>query len=151
MPNIARCDGEIVLQCSRDELAVLDRHRRMTRHDPSPLVDALLIEGKDARVVAQRERSEPRFEAGSIMKACRRLFSIPFLISPSVITLKNRSVDGTDPSQIITWALGLSERAPKEAFLPRVPAATEAGQLLGRWARANADEPERRQLAKDRT
>jgi hypothetical protein len=114
------------------------------------LVGALLI-GKDARAVAQRERSKPRFEAGSVMKACRRLFSIPLLISPSVITLENRSVDGTDPSQVITWALGLSERAPKEAFLPRVPAAAEAGQLLGRRASANADEPERRQLAKDQT
>jgi hypothetical protein len=91
----------------------------MTRHDPSPLVGALLIEGRDARAVAQRERSEPCFEAGSIMKACRRLFSIPFLISPSVITFKNRSVDGTDPNQVITWALERQKRHFSHEFPPR--------------------------------
>ena len=33
---------------------------------------------------------------------------MPFLISPSVITLRNKSVDGTDPSQVITLGLGLA-------------------------------------------
>jgi len=32
---------------------------------------------------------------------------MPFLISPSVITLKNKSVDGTEPSQAITLEFGL--------------------------------------------
>jgi len=31
-----------------------------------------------------------------------RFFWMPFLISPSVMTLKNKSVDGTDRSQAIT-------------------------------------------------
>ena len=34
-------------------------------------------------------------------------FSMPFLISPSVMTLKNKSVDGTEPSQAITLEFGL--------------------------------------------
>jgi hypothetical protein len=64
----------MVLQCRRDELAVLYRHRRTKRHDPSPLVGALLIEGKDARTVAEHERSEPCFETGSTLKASHALF-----------------------------------------------------------------------------
>ena len=37
-----------------------------------------------------------------------RFFSMPFLISASVITLKDKSVDGTDPSQLITSGSGLA-------------------------------------------
>jgi len=32
---------------------------------------------------------------------------MPFLISPRVMTLKNKSVDGTEPSQAITLEFGL--------------------------------------------
>src|SRR5215467_1073699 len=36
MPNIAGCESEAVLQRRRHELAVLDRHRWIKRHDQSP-------------------------------------------------------------------------------------------------------------------
>ena len=64
----------MVLQRRRDELAVLDRDRRMKRHDPSPLIGALLIEWENPRAVAQHERREPCFEARSILGACHALF-----------------------------------------------------------------------------
>jgi hypothetical protein len=69
LPNIAGCEGDVVLQCRRDELAVLDRYHRMKRHDLSPSVGALLAEWKNARAVAQHERREPRVEAGGIRGA----------------------------------------------------------------------------------
>ena len=42
---------------------------------------------------------------------------MPFLISPSVMTLKNKSVDGTDPSQAITLALGLAFASSEMTFV----------------------------------
>lgn len=46
----------------------------MKRRDPSPLVGALLVEGKDVRTIAEHKRSEPCFETGSILKASDALF-----------------------------------------------------------------------------
>lgn len=46
-----------------------------------------------------------------------RFFSIPFLISPSVMTLKNKSVDGTDPSQAITLEFGLALASSETTFV----------------------------------
>ena len=64
MPNIAGREGEAVLQGRRNELTILDRNRWMKRHDPSPLVGAILIEWENARTVTQHQCREPFVEAG---------------------------------------------------------------------------------------
>ena len=102
MPNIAGREGEVVLQGCRDELTILDQDRWMKRHDPPPLVGAILIERENARAVAQHQCRKPCLEAGVVIL----FFSMPFLISPSVMTLKNKSVDETDPSQASALAFG---------------------------------------------
>jgi hypothetical protein len=48
-----------------------------------------------------------------------RFFSMPFLISPSVMTLKNKSVDGTDPSQAITLKFGLVFASSEMTFVSK--------------------------------
>ena len=73
MPNIAGCKGEAVLHRRGHELAVLHGHPRMKRHDPPPLVGAVLIEREKARPVMQHERRQPCFETGSILGARRPL------------------------------------------------------------------------------
>ena len=73
MPNIAGCKGEVVLHRRSDELAVLHGHPRMKRHDPPPLVGAVLIEREKARPVMQHEGRQPCFETGSIPGARRPL------------------------------------------------------------------------------
>ena len=110
MPNIAGCKSELMLQGGRHELAVLDRHRRIECHNPPPLVGAILIEWENARPVMQHEGRQPCFA---------RFFSTPFLISPSVITLKNKSVDETDLSHAITFTFGLVFASSETTFVSR--------------------------------
>ena len=119
MPNIAGCKSELMLQGGRHELAVLDRHRRIECHNPPPLVGAILIEWENARPVMQHEGRQPCFEADSIFRTFCPLFSTPFLISPSVITLKNKSVDETDLSHAITFTFGLVFASSETTFVSR--------------------------------
>jgi len=74
-----------VLQGRRNEPTILDRDRWMKRHDTSPLVGAMLIEGENARAVAQHQRREPRIEAGRILGADHPLLldALPELVSTS--------------------------------------------------------------------
>jgi hypothetical protein len=44
---------------------------------------------------------------------------MPFLISPSVMTLKKKSVDGTDPSQAMTLEFGLVLASSEMTFVSR--------------------------------
>jgi hypothetical protein len=90
IPNVAGCNGQIVLQRGRDELATLDRYRRMKRHDASPSIGALLIEWKNPRAVAQPSVVNHASRRAASRGLVMRLFLMPFLISPSVMTLKKQ-------------------------------------------------------------
>lgn len=47
------------------------------------------------------------------------LFLDALLISPSVMTLRNKAVDGTDPSEAITLAFGLTFASSETTFVSR--------------------------------
>ena len=85
-----------------------------------PTVGAVLIEWEAARAVAEHERREPCFEAGSILKACRAFFrdTLPDLTERDH-ALKNKSVDGPDPSRVITLALGAAFVSSEMKFVSR--------------------------------
>jgi hypothetical protein len=106
MTDIAGRQRLVVPQCLGGELPVLDRHRRVGRMI-RPQRSAASASKTRIRepYCSTRDRSQASSRPAS--DGCvARLSSMPFLMSPRVMTLKNRSVDGTDCSQPMTFGLG---------------------------------------------